>query len=870
MDEARDGGAPVVEAEIARLAALVKRSRCQLVDAIETLADGFVLYDEDDRLVLCNDRYRDLYALSAAALVPGARFEDILRYGLERGQYADAVGREEAWLAERLRAHRQPASTIEQRLSSGRYLRIIERTTPDGGRVGLRIDITELQQQKQRLADIIAGTNIGTWEWNVQTGETRFNERWAEIIGLTLADLSPTTIETWKRYCHPEDLARSTAALERHFAGEAPFYECEVRMRHEAGHWVWVLDRGRVASWTPDGQPEWMSGTHQDISRQKATEAELAASTDRLDQLLGSAPALLYAADAKTWQPTFVSGNCLEFFGYTAAEILALPTWWSDHLHPEDRQQAIAEATAWFAAGAPEALRHSYRLRRADGRYVWVEDQLRALRDAAGEITELVGSHIDITERKRLEQSLEAEHAFLDRIMATSVSAIVVLDEAGAILFANTEAERVLGIDARRIGGRHDDDPAWRITGGDGEPLAASALPFARVMASGRAVEDVRHEIEWPDGTRRILSVNAAPLPASPDSTARVVCSVTDITDRITAEKTLHRQEALLRGLFELCPVGIALNDYATGKFLDVNAALLAPTGYTKEEFLELSYFDVTPEEYHRLEVAERESLARHGRYGPFEKTYRRKDGSRYPVLLNGIMIEDQDGTPLIWSIIEDISERKANEARMLLDAHHDHLTGLANRRLFGDRLASATERARRSRNPGAVLMLDLDHFKPINDSLGHAAGDAILIEAARRLVACTRKTDTVARFGGDEFVILLDNIGAAADVGAIARKMQEALLQPFHVEGKGVRLGLTIGICRFPDDSDEPEQIVRFADTAMYTAKRSGRNAIQFHAPERHDPPLAIQGRPLAARETAAREAPTREAVQTATDRSG
>ena len=820
------------EAEIDRLQALAERSRRQLVDAIETLADGFVLYDEDDRLVLCNERYRELYALSAPVLVAGARFEDVLRYGLERGQYADAVGREEAWLVERLRAHRQAASMIEQRLSSGRYLRIIERTTPDGGRVGLRIDITELVQQKQRLADIIAGTNIGTWEWNVHTGETRFNQRWAEIIGLTLDDISPTTIGTWMRFCHPDDLARSNAALERHFAGEAPFYECEARMRHKAGHWVWVLDRGRVASWTEDGKPEWVSGTHQDITEQKTAQARLEASHDRLDQLLQSAPAMIWAADAKTWQPTYVSGNCVDFFGYTAAEILASPTWWQDHLHPDDRERAIQSGLDWFSSGAQAPLRHTYRIRHADGRFIWVMDQLRALRDAAGEITELVGSHIDITERKRLEQSLEAEHAFLDRIMATSVSAIVVLDDAGAILFTNNEAERVLGISPRRVGQRRYDDPAWRITDIDGEPLPSAALPFARVMASGQSVEDLRHAIEWPDGSRRILSINAAPLPASPDSAARVVCSVTDITDRVAAEKTLHRQEALLRGLFELCPVGIALNDYATGKFLDANAALLAPTGYTKEEFLELSYFDVTPEEYHRLEVPERRSLLTHGRYGPFEKEYTRKDGSRYPVLLNGILVEDQDGTPLIWSIIEDISERKANEARMLLEAHHDHLTGLANRRLFGDRLASAVERARRGHATGAVLMLDLDHFKPINDTLGHSAGDAILIEAASRLATCTRKTDTVARFGGDEFVILLDDIRAAADVEAIAQKMRRALEQPFLVEGERVRLGLTIGICRFPDDSDDPDEIVRMADTAMYEAKRAGRNAIRFHAP--------------------------------------
>jgi len=838
-DGESSGSAPAEAGECARLEALAEQSKRQLRDAIETLADGFVLYDEDDRLVLCNQRYREIYALSAPALVPGTRFEDILRFGLRHGQYADAVGREEAWLKERLRAHRRASSVIEQHLPDDRWLRIIERTTPDGGRVGLRIDITELKRQERRLADIIAGTNVGTWEWNVQTGETRFNERWAEIIGLTLDDISPTTIRTWMHYCHPEDLARSEALLQRHFAGETAFYEWEARMRHKAGHWVWVLDRGRVASWTADGLPEWMSGTHQDITAQKAAQARLESSHDRLDQLLQSAPTMIYAADAKTWQPTYVSGNCVDFFGYSAAEILAWPTWWQDHLHPDDRERAMAEPLGWFAAGADGPWRHTYRIRRADGRYIWVIDQLRALRDAAGEITEIVGSHVDITERKRLEQRLEAEHAFLEQIMATSVSAIVVLDGEGRIRFANDEAERVLGISAQRVGERRYEDPEWRITELDGSDFPADRLPFARVTATGRPVQDIRHAIVWPDGSRRFLSVNAAPLPAAADSAGRVVCSVTDITERLEAKSALEQNEALLRGLFELCPVGIALNDFATGRFLEVNDALLAPTGYSRAEFLQLSYLDVTPEPNHPLEAAARRSLLENGRYGPLEKEYRRKDGTRYPVLLNGILVEDRDGTPLIWSIVEDISERKAHEARMLAQAQHDPLTGLANRRLFGDRLGAALERARRRGGAGAVLMLDLDHFKPVNDSLGHGAGDAILIEAARRLTASTRKTDTVARFGGDEFVILLDGIAETTAVEAIAGTIRAALKRPFRVEGREVELSLTIGIACFPADSCDPDETVRLADAAMYRAKRSGRDAIALH---RHGSELPIR----------------------------
>ncbi len=133
----------------------------------------------------------------------------------------------------------------------------------------------QLSDKGRRLHSIIEGTNIGTWEWNIQTGETLFNERWAEMIGYTLHDLSPSSIDTWLKHCHPDDLKRSGELLEKHFAGELAYYECEARMRHKDGHWVWVQDRGKVTSWTEDGKPSLMSGTHQDITSRKENELQL-------------------------------------------------------------------------------------------------------------------------------------------------------------------------------------------------------------------------------------------------------------------------------------------------------------------------------------------------------------------------------------------------------------------------------------------------------------------------------------------------------------------------------------------------------------------------------------------------------------------
>lgn len=141
----------------------------------------------------------------------------------------------------------------------------------------------ELESQRNRLSNVIKGTNAGTWEWNVQTGKTVFNERWAELIGYRLAELEPVDINTWLRFVHPDDLRQSEERLEKCFSRQAEYYECECRMRHRNGHWVWVLDKGKVMSWTPDGQPEWMYGTHTDITALKEAIALLNSKNEELE-----------------------------------------------------------------------------------------------------------------------------------------------------------------------------------------------------------------------------------------------------------------------------------------------------------------------------------------------------------------------------------------------------------------------------------------------------------------------------------------------------------------------------------------------------------------------------------------------------------
>lgn len=206
-----------------------------------------------------------------------------------------------------------------------------------------------------------------------------------------------------------------------------------------------------------------------------------------------------------------------------------------------------------------------------------------------------------------------------------------------------------------------------------------------------------------------------------------------------------------------------------------------------------------------------------------------RKGGEQFPMELSASEMF-LHGQRFFIGIIRDITERKLAEQKITHMAHHDFLTGLPNRILFFDRLKQAISMAERGGQKGAVVFLDLDGFKGVNDQVGHDAGDLLLQEVSRRLVGIVRASDTMARVGGDEFTFVLNNIGVAENVAAMARKMIAALSEPFDLKGQQCKIGGSIGISIFPDDSSEFGALLKQADEAMYLAKQCGKNTYQFY----------------------------------------
>jgi diguanylate cyclase (GGDEF)-like protein/PAS domain S-box-containing protein len=340
---------------------------------------------------------------------------------------------------------------------------------------------------------------------------------------------------------------------------------------------------------------------------------------------------------------------------------------------------------------------------------------------------------------------------------------------------------------------------------------------------------------------RRILGVldfNARHIPQPDDQLLRVMRSLgTQIGafhERATALARLRESEERYSSTVELAAIGIA-HVAADGRFVHVNRQLCEMLGYTREELLERTVKQISHPDDVSVTDRDRDRL-RSGQIASFkaEKRYLRKDGTPVWVRITVASKRGPDGRPLHdISIVEDISERRQAEERVQYLATHDEMTDLPNRSMFSQLLAGAIDRARRYRRRTAVLLIDLDRFKIVNDSMGHEAGDQLLIEMASRLRRCLRSSDVVARLGGDEFVLLVEELTGRQAAAVVARHVLSAVIKPVAIMGHECRVTASIGIATFPEDADDPKTLMTRADMAMYVAKEEGKNTFQFYSPD-------------------------------------
>ncbi len=477
------------------------------------------------------------------------------------------------------------------------------------------------------------------------------------------------------------------------------------------------------------------------------------------------------------------------------------------------------------------------RLQRKDGAIIWALVSCHRVFDGKGEPLFVEGSIQDISEKKRIEIKLRESEGLYRETFEQAAIGITHTSFDAKILWCNARFAEIIGYPPEEVPGL----PVERFTPLEFRKMTMGIIPS---LASG-AMKSTTLEKQFvrKDGTLRWAKVTVSSQCDENGRPHHLISFVEDIQARRDAERGLAQANEELRGsearyrtVFETSPDLISITRVSDGVFVDVNLAVREILGYDREEILghtsdELNIW-VDPDDRRKVvELLRRDSRCRNREFA-----FRRKNGEIFSVLLSASTME-VDGVPCVVCFTRDISGVKAAEQQINNLAFYDPLTGLPNRRLLLDRLSQFPGAIASSRRKVALIFVDLDNFKSLNDTLGLQAGDFLLREVARRLTACVREYDTVARVGGDEFAVMLDKLSenlddAAARARVVAEKILAVLREPFRFEGHEYHCPSSLGIDVFGSQPECTSDALQRAEIAMFQAKEAGRNTARFFSP--------------------------------------
>jgi diguanylate cyclase (GGDEF)-like protein/PAS domain S-box-containing protein len=521
----------------------------------------------------------------------------------------------------------------------------------------------------------------------------------------------------------------------------------------------------------------------------------------------------------------FRSARVLRMLGYADDALPDTIEAWQSLVHPDDRA-AQGVAIAAHLVGDQRSYQVEYRVRDADGRWRWILDRGKVMAwTADGKPQRVIGTHADITAYKQLESRLRERERLLNQAQRlASIGSWLCKFETGEVRWSD-EMFRITGWPRQQPPPPHDQQQAlWTP---DSYARLEQALALAR--EEGKAFQLELDLIRADDHELRNVVARGEAVRDDTGRVVRLTGVLQDVTDARMALEASRRERQLLDRVSAMGNIGGYELHPESGKvFLtDQCCRLLGiePRGpMTTLEVIGL----YAPESQSVVREAVRVAVTTGGTFD-LELDLVKANGGRFSIRTQGEAEMLHGRCVRLFGTAQDITERKAEQQRIAHLAHYDTLTGLPNRVLFGDRAQVAIARARRNRIPLALLYIDLDNFKIVNDSLGHAAGDLLLQEVARRFVACVRAADTVCRQGGDEFLVLLPEIRHPEDAAVIAQKLVTALDPPVELPGMDAPVGCSIGIALLSDQSTDLATLLRNADAAMYEAKSTGRRRYRF-----------------------------------------
>ncbi len=537
---------------------------------------------------------------------------------------------------------------------------------------------------------------------------------------------------------------------------------------------------------------------------------------------------------------TLVNPGAERMLGYLAEELIGEHTLEVIHdpreLAERAEQLGIAPGFEVVVRGARAGLLETreWTYVRRDRTTVPVELTVTPVLDERRQLQGFIGVAADLSERRRAdaarmraEQDLSEAETRLRQLLAAAPDAMITVDRRGIIRSANRQSERLLGYAGEELLGRSIDVlvPLASRAGHAAHRAAYAADPTTRPMGVERELT-ARHR----DGHEVAVSITLSSIET--DEGPLVTAAIRDVTERRREQEQLRAAEALFRETIDHAPIGIALVS-TEGRWLRVNRALCDMTGYAEGELLATSFQEITHPDDHEADAQlVRRLLAGEIRSYELEKRYVRSDGSTIWILLSVSLLRDGRGDPVHFiSQMQDISERKRYESELRMLADHDPLTGVANRRSLSAAIDAQLAYQARYGTSLAFLMIDIDQFKHINDTLGHRVGDEVIRAVADVLTARIRETDTVARFGGDEFAVLLP--GADPESAHLIAGDLIELIGDIRIDAgeRQISGSASIGVVvARPSDRYNQDTLIAAADLAMYEAKDAGRRRFSVY----------------------------------------
>ncbi|MBV4457638.1 PAS domain S-box protein [Pseudomonas sp. COR58] len=643
------------------------------------------------------------------------------------------------------------------------------------------------------------------------------NQYFESLFGWPVQDaIGRTTLELGL-WVHPEQRAELVKATKA--KGELVSREVQFRASNGQIH-DGILSAQKVEL---EGQPYLLS-TFLDTTERKAAEHALKDSQERLDLALDS-------AQLGTWDWDIPTG--MLYGSARAAQLHGLePKPFHESFEeffegvPGEERDSMRDAYRSLREGPAGNYQLTYRVQLPDGSSRYLESRARLYRDENGVPLRMAGTLLDITDQVEREQRLVAsEEKFATLFQVSPDPICVTRQETGEFIEINSSFSQTFGWSAADVIGRTAEDIGlW-------DASAKSLQRIERVIRE-QGLSNVAIIVQHKDGQSLTCVISSRQI--SVGNQPCIVTTLRDITQQQRSEAALKASEEKFAKAFHSSPDAITISERDTGRYLEVNDGFCRLTGYRADEVIGKTMYQVGIWAEEKQRSALLAELQIKGRVHHQEMLGRNKRGELLTVEVSVEPITLNETACLLLTA-RDVSLLKNAEAQIRHLAYHDPLTNLPNRALLMDRLSQQIALLKRHNLRGALLFLDLDHFKHINDSLGHPVGDTVLKIITARLEASVRMEDTVARLGGDEFVVLLSGLeGTRNEVSSQVRELsdtiRELLSEPMFLDGQRLQVTPSIGVALIPDHGSTPTDLLKRADIALYRAKDSGRNTTQMY----------------------------------------